>query len=209
MEEKNISHQESIEIITSMISRTKDRLHLGDGNIMLLWGYLSVTVAALVWGVMAITDSPAANWLWFLIAIVGGIATPLMIRSKTIGNGFKSYSDKISSRIWIVVGISGGIISLVCLLLALLARIDAWSVMFVFALVIVPFGEIMQGLVINEKSIVAGGSVGLTIGSVTLCCIVAGIPLYADWFLPLFMLAYIFMMIIPGHILNHKARLNP
>ncbi len=38
MEEKRLTEQESINIITTMISRTKDR-YIGDGNIMLLWGW--------------------------------------------------------------------------------------------------------------------------------------------------------------------------
>ena len=42
MEERNISAQESLEIITSMINNSRKRLHLGDGNILLLWGYLTV-----------------------------------------------------------------------------------------------------------------------------------------------------------------------
>lgn len=39
MEERKITEAESIEIITSMISRTKARLVKGSGNILLMWGY--------------------------------------------------------------------------------------------------------------------------------------------------------------------------
>lgn len=49
MEEKRINERESIEIITSMIARTKKRYSLGDGNIMLMWGYLTLCISALVW----------------------------------------------------------------------------------------------------------------------------------------------------------------
>lgn len=48
MEEQKLTEQESILLITEMISRTKRR-KLDNGNIMLLWGYLSVAVATLVW----------------------------------------------------------------------------------------------------------------------------------------------------------------
>ena len=44
MEEQKLTEQESILLITEMISRTKRR-KLDNGNIMLLWGYLSVAVA--------------------------------------------------------------------------------------------------------------------------------------------------------------------
>ena len=48
MEEQKLTEQESMLLITEMISRTKRR-KLDNGNIMLLWGYLSVAVATLVW----------------------------------------------------------------------------------------------------------------------------------------------------------------
>lgn len=56
MEEQKLTEQESILLITEMISRTKRR-KLGNGNIMLLWGYLSVAVATLVWVLLACTHN--------------------------------------------------------------------------------------------------------------------------------------------------------
>lgn len=67
MEDKRINERESIEIITSMIARTKERYSLSNGNIMLMWGYLTVGISALVWVLLALTHNPAVNWLWFLI----------------------------------------------------------------------------------------------------------------------------------------------
>ena len=49
-------------------------------------------------------------------------------------------------------------------------------------------------------------SVGLAVGIVTVCCIAGGIRLVAYWYTPLFIIAFAAMMIVPGHILNHKAR---
>ncbi len=75
MEDKKLTEQESLELITTMIRRTRER-YIGDGNIMLMWGYLSAAVAALVWIMLAVTGHPAWNYLWFLIMIVGGTLTP-------------------------------------------------------------------------------------------------------------------------------------
>lgn len=88
MEEKKISEKESLEIITEMISRTKER-YIGDGNIMLMWGYLTVSVAALVWIMLVMTHNPAWNWLWFAIGIVGGILTPVLDRKQRHRTGVK------------------------------------------------------------------------------------------------------------------------
>lgn len=205
MEDRKLTEKESLDVITSMIARTKER-YIGDGNIMLLWGYLTVAVTALVWIMLLLTRHPAWNWLWFLIWIVGGTLTPIMARKQQKKAGVKSYSDRISSRIWSVVGWSAIFSTFCCLGFLLLGGVDAWSMMFVLALIIVPFAEIVQGIIVNERSLVAGGGIGLAIGIFTICCIAGNVPLVVDWFMPLFMLAFAAMMIVPGHILNHKAK---
>ena len=206
MEERKITEAESIEIITSMISRTKDRLVKGSGNILLMWGYLIVAVTALIWVLLVTTNNPAVNWLWFLIWIIGGIATPIMAKKERVASGSKSYTDKLTSQMWSVVGLTGIASALLCLGFLVIGGKDSWSMMFAFALIIVPMAEIMQGLVIKEISLIAGGGIGLLTGIFTTCCISAHVALMASWFMPLFIIAFAAMMIVPGHILNSKAK---
>ncbi len=75
-----------------------------------------------------------------------------------------------------------------------------------FALLLVGFAELVQGVVVKEVSLVAGGAVGMLAGVVTLACVAARVALSAGWFLPMFIAAFVAMMIVPGHVLNHKAR---
>ena len=205
MEDRKLTEKESLEVITSMIAQTKQR-YIGDGNILLMWGYVSVGVTALIWTLLVLTHNPCWNWLWFLIWIIGGIATPIMAMKEQMNKGVKNYSDSLTSKIWSFVGIIAIASASICLGFTLIKGVDAWSMMFVLALVIVPFAEIAQGIVLKEKSLVTGGSIGIIIGLFTLGCIAGHITLFATWFMPLFMLAFIAMMIVPGHILNHKAR---
>lgn len=204
MEEKEITQQESLDIITEMISRTKDR-YIGDGNFMLMWGYLTVAVTILVWVLLSVTHHPAWNWLWFLIWIIGGTATPIMARKEHTDHGVKNYSDRITAQIWSVVGAMAIVSTAMCLGFLLIGGKDSWSMMFAFALIIVPFGEIVQGVILKENSLKVGGIIGMVIGIFTVCCIAGGIILYANWYLPVFMATFIAMFIIPGHILNRKA----
>lgn len=206
MEDKNITEKESLEIITTMIARTKERYMLGDGNILLMWGYLTLAISLLVWGLLTVTHNHAVNWLWFLIWIIGGTATQIMARKKAIKKGAKSYSDKVASRIWAIVGYSAIVSTFCCLGFFLFKGVNAWAVMFAFALVIVPTVEIAQGVVLNEKSLIWGGALGLLAGIFTICCLAGDIPLQASWYMPVFITAFIFMMVIPGHIINHKAK---
>lgn len=206
MEERNITEAESIEIITSMISRTKERLVKGCGNILLMWGYVSIAVAALIWVLLVTTKHPAINWLWFLIWLIGGTATPIMAKRQRREMGVISYTDRLTANMWSVVGWSAIASVFLCLGFLLIGGKDSWSMMLAFALIIVPMAEIMQGLIIREVSLIAGGSIGLLIGLFTVCCISAHVALMATWFMPLFIIAFAAMMIVPGHILNAKAK---
>ena len=78
--------------------------------------------------------------------------------------------------------------------------------MLVYTLIAAPSAEIAQGLIVKEKSLICGGIVGLVVGMITVCCAAGKIPLLANWFMPLFILVWVAMMIVPGHIINHKAK---
>ena len=93
-----------------------------------------------------------------------------------------------------------------CLGFLLVGGIDVWSMMLAIALIIVPFAEIASGIIVKEKSLIIGGSIGLSAGLFTMACIAGHVALYASWFMPFFIIAFIAMMIVPGHILNNKAR---
>ena len=203
MEDKKMTEKESLELITSMIQRTRER-YIGDGNIMLMWGYLTVVVAVLVWIMLAKTGNPAWNWLWFAIGIVGGIATPIMSKKSDLKNGVKSYSDKITSQIWTTVGFAALVATLFCVGFAL-KGINTWSMMLAIPLIIVPMAEIAQGIVVKENSLIVGGAIGLCAGILTVCCIAGNVTL-GSWFMLMFIVAFICMMIIPGHIINYKAK---
>lgn len=204
MEEKKLTEKESLELITSMIARTKAR-YIGNGNILLMWGYLVVTVSALVWVLLSTTHQPDWNWLWFAILLVGCPTTAIMSRNQQHEYGAVTYSDKITSQLWTIFGVSEMVLALVCLGFALVGGIDCWGAMLVYSILLAPGTEIAQGLIVKEKSLVIGGIIGLTAGLVTLCCVIGGIPLKINWYIPLFILTWTAMMIIPGHIINHKA----
>lgn len=205
MEDRKLTEKESLEVITSMIARTKQR-YIGDGRILLMWGYLTVTLSALIWALVGFTHNPVWNWLWYLLWIIGGTLTPIMDKKMQREKGVKNYSDIVTSRIWSTVGFSAIAATAICLAFLLVGGVDTWSMMFAIALIIVPFAEIVSGIVVKEKSLIIGGAIGLSAGLFTMACIAGHIALYTSWFMPLFIITFIAMMIVPGHILNNKAR---
>ena len=205
MEDKKLTEKESLEVIISMIARTKAR-YLGSGNILLMWGYLAVFSSILVWILLAATRQNVWNWLWFAIPVIGMPLTSIMARREKRTDGVVTYSDKITSHLWSIFGVSEIVLTLICLGFSLIGGIKCWTAMIVYTIIAAPFAEIAQGLIVKEKSLTWGGIVGLAIGMVLVCCVTGKIPLLANWFKPLFILFWVVMMIVPGHIINHKAK---
>ena len=204
MEERKLTEKESIEVITSMIARTRQR-YVGDGHIMLMWGYLVAVVSILVWVMLVETRQNSWNYLWFAIPVIGGIATPIMARKQQRYSGVKTFYDTVTSHLWTIAGLSEFAAIIVCIAIQYITGAHCWTAMLAYSLIAMPVAEIAQGLFIKEKSLTVGGIIGLAIGIITICCIAGGIPLGANWYMPLFIIAFIAMMIVPGHILNHKA----
>lgn len=205
MEDKKLTEKESLEVITSMIARTKVR-YLGSGNILLMWGYLAVFTSILVWILLAATQQNVWNWLWFAIPVIGMPLTSIMARREKRTDGAVTYSDKITSHLWSIFGVSEIVLTFICLGFSLIGGIKCWTAMPVYTFIAAPFAEIAQGLIVKEKSLTWGGIVGLAIGMVLVCCVTGKIPFLANWFMPLFILFWVVMMIVPGHIINHKAK---
>lgn len=202
MEERKLTEKESLEVITAMIARTKQR-YLGSGN-MLIWGYLVVIISIVVWGLLATTHNYEWNWLWFAIPIIGFPVTTFKASKDRHKYGAVTYSDKITSRLWTIFGVSQLVLILICIGFAFCGGINCWSALLIYPILSAPCAEVAQGLIVKEKCLIWGGIVGLTAGLITLCCIVSRIPLTLNWFIPVFILVWIAMMIIPGHILKNK-----
>lgn len=207
MEERKLTEKESLEVITSMIARTRQR-YVGNGNIMLMWGYLVAVVSILVWIMLVATHRNIWNYLWFAIPLIGCTLTPIMARKEQHKSGFKTFSDKVTSQLWTIAGLSEIAVMVACLCIRYFVGVNCWSAMLTYSLIAMSVAEIAQGLLIKEKSLTAGGVAGLAVGIITVCCMAGDIPLGANWYMPLFILAFVAMMIVPGHILNHKASME-
>lgn len=206
MEEKRLTEKESLELITEMIQNTKSRVQVGDGNQMLLWGYLSVGVALLVY-VVGMLGDPRCNWLWFLIPLLG-FPVELYLKHRCKYKPLvRTYVDRISLGIWSLVGGMCFVGIALCLAFTFSGYgTGCWLLMLFYAFILVGFAVAAQGVIIRERSLVVGGVVSLVAGGFIVCCVLSGIPVKAVWGMPLYMLCFTMMMIVPGHIINRKAR---
>lgn len=207
MEEKRMTERESLALISQMIQRTKDRVRIGDGNLLLLWGYVSVGVALAVYAALWLTRDPASNWLWLLIPIVGLAVQKIMGRHKPAVPKASTYVDRISAGIWQIVSVMAFFGMGTCLGFSVCGYgTRGWTAMLLYAFIFIGFGTAAQGIVLRERSLVCGGLFSLMAGGIVTCCVLSGIPLLAVWVLPLYIVSFTLMMIVPGHIINRKAR---
>lgn len=172
----------------------------------MMWGYVVVFVSILVWIMLAATHEGAWNWLWFAIPAIGWPIQAIIIRRERREYGVITYSDRITARLWTIFGASELVLGLMCLGFALIGGVNCWGAMLAYTLIAAPAAGIAQGLIIRENSLTVGALFGLAVGMITMCCLVAGILLGATWYMPLFILSFVAMMIIPGHVLNYKAK---
>ena len=207
MEEKRLTEQESLALIAGMIQRTKQRTGLDSGTPLLLWGYTSAITAVLVFAALMLTRSPKSLLLWALIPLVGG---PLNLRfasrKKETGGEAKSYTDIITDRLWMTVMFSELIAAAICAGFSCFGHHCVWVLMFIYSLMAVGSASTAQGIIIRENSLVVGGLVGVAGGLFVTACKIAQIPLNAAWAMPLFVVCFMMMTVIPGHIINRKAR---
>lgn len=210
MEERKLTPEESMDLITSMIKNTTKHFTKGEGNMLLFWGYLCIAVIILkeicsylkfVKGI----DIPFVpyNILW-LIPLIG---IPYTLYAKRRDNQTRkvlTYTDKISGMLWsyaLWLALAAFLIGL----FFFIAGFPAWYVMELYAFFVIGMAVSMQGIIIGEKSMIYGGAFSVICGGI----IVVGrtyqiVPIVMVSSL-LLMLSIILMMIIPGHILNHKT----
>ncbi len=186
MEEKNLTQQESLELISKMIKETRTNMERDGGGIYLLWGYVWLIVSAAVYLLMLKTGDYRVQWLWFAIPLVGYPGMFILLRKRE--KRAVTFVGRVIGSVWITIGIAAGLLSLYMLVNHL-----AFPILFVMALLI-NIGVAISGLVIKFMPITIAGFIGILLSFVLL--MVPGIHQIA-----VFGAFSIIMLIIPGHIL--------
>lgn len=185
MENRQISEIESLKIITEMIKNARVNLRAKiNCNILLLWGYTTVIISFLVWGLKIINLFAWSSLVWLAIPL---ICLPMTFffnsQDKTQIN---SYIDK--SIYYIVL-----LFVIVCTITAFLTIVIYLPILFLEQLLI-NMMIIIIGILIQYKPIVIGG-----IGGVLAAHLLLFIPDMVTQ-IPFFASIFIFSLIIPGHL---------
>ncbi len=204
MEDKKLTPQESMALIAQMIESSKQRVAMPDLHISVMWATLTILTAAVVFFVSLIHFTPYINFVWFAIPVIGIPVNLAMAKESGVKKGAKTVIDSISDGIWKTVSYIAIALTVMCLVFWLLGHPGAWLVMFDYAFVIVGFGAAMQGIVLKENSYVFGGFISIIVGFVIIALQICQIPILITWCLPLYMLCFLLMFVVPAFIIRKK-----
>ena len=185
------NEEESMALIAEMIRNTQRKMERGAGTPMLVWGYATVLATLAVWIGLKLTNDYRVQFLWFLIPVIG---LTWMLFQQRRPPEVRTYVDKVVSYIWIVMGWSGFIISSLSFLGAIRT-----TILFIITLMMGQ-GNVLTGLVTRFRPLTIGGIIALLLSFALLY--LTDIDLH----LLTFALAFVAMGIIPGHILNRRAK---
>lgn len=191
MEEKKLEAAESLRLIGAMIEQTRNRLERNAGRPLLVWGYATVATTLLVWGAVAGFRDPSWNMLWLVLPLLGQLGMRLTRPQRTEGEAH-TFVDRVIGYVWLVMGLSAMFVSLLTLFTAI-----RLPILFIIVLMM-GMGTAVTGLIIRFRPVIVGGFLAIALAPLMLVIPAPGQPL-------LFMAGFVVMMIVPGHILNHRS----
>ena len=209
MEEKKLDAQESIELITRMIRNTRQRLERHSGRPFLIWGYTTVAVSLLNYSLNIAGADPAWSLSWFLIPVLGILLMRLFPEKKS--SEPRTEIDRIVNSLWIVCSLALVPIFLFSFLHGLSYRPS----LFALITLVMAIGTAATGLIVRSKVYtVAGflamaGSVLFALHDFRLGRLAQTVGIDAARLnneILIFAAIFVVMMIIPGHIINHRSR---
>lgn len=190
MEERILSEKESLELISCMIRNTQKRIVKKAGIPFIVFGYLTVLITVAVWFALSRTGNSNWNFLWYAIPVIGWPIT--MIFDKKYPKDVYTYVDRVVGYLWITCGV-------VCAGASILAVFFHISIMFI-VLLVTGLGSAVTGFIMQFKPLIISGFISIII---SFCCLI--MQEYNSLQMLLLAIAFVVMMIIPGHIMNYKA----
>ena len=204
MEERKMNEAESFELITSMINDSRARMGRDFGTPFLIWGYTTVLVSiiqALI--VTFVDDFMPYLLLWCAIPLIGW---PLMLCLNRHERGAVNYIDRCVGAVWTGIGIASVFIPFYCGL-----GISVFSTV----VVLMGVGTYVTAVVIKDKVVKRIG-VAAIISPVAFAIAkfayvryhtVQDVAYYGGLYLTeciIFAVIIFMLLVVPGHILNHK-----
>ena len=193
--ENNLSPQESLQLIESMINRAKDKF-AEDGSMYLIWGWLVFICSLLQFALLHFLNYPYHYIVW-LATIPVFIYQYFYVSKKQKQQNVVTYTDYIIGFVWITFAI---VIILLGFLIGALTTGEYYTHIIHILLAVYGMPVFLTGVIVRFKPLTIGG-----IACWILCIISCFIPIYDYQFL-LIPAAMLVAWIIPGYLLRAKYK---
>lgn len=202
---ENLSAENSLRLIAETIERSRKSIAKNSGKPLILWGCLDTITAIIIWALWSCTGSPQWNLLWFAMTVIGGIGTYFMVRNNE--KVPETEVSRILGRIWLWFGIfSIGMILLVLIVAVVCTAFDI-PVHIHFnsgpiIMVLLGLCGTISGVVMKMKAVTISSVISTAVCLVLTSLIPEGNPAN----ILVFAILGIFILIIPGILLQKKSR---
>lgn len=204
MEEKKITPEEGMQVITQMIEASKQRMSMPNLRISIMWATLAIVTGFIVIALNKVENIPWVSLAWFAIP---GVGLPMHINlANKFDNGkvVKTTIDNINEGIWKALGYIAIGVTVICCLMQLDGYSKNWMLMVFYDLVVVGFATAIQGIVIKQKYYIAGGGFSVIWGFAIMVLVICDIPVSIDYIMVFYIQAFLVMFIVPAAIIRNK-----
>jgi len=184
-EEKSLSPQESLQLITDAITRTKENIKQNSFP-FLLWGWL-IAIASFSFFFLHQYTSFQYYFLPFPVLVVTGIISTIIFYRTKISTSARSYLSIFLYKMWLVLGIS--------FIVVVFINVSQNHPPFTYALIIAAIGTLASGLLMKFNPLIIGGILFFVVA-------IASIYVPDDYKPLLSGVAIIFGYLIPGYLLK-------
>lgn len=188
--EKQLSPQESLDLIQSMINKTKGSV-ADDSFHFLLWGWL-VFVSCVTAYVLKVHMHYEKHFIVWWLMPVGGIVSAIYGKRQSRQRKVKSFLDEALAYLWIAIALS-----FIVLVAVNMIGGGAWQTAFTYYILLYAIGTFVSGSLLRFKPLVVGGLINFAL-------VIVSAKLMYDGQLLIGALAILTSYIIPGHMLRRK-----
>lgn len=191
MQSENFSPKDSLLLIDNMINQAKNRFS-ENGFLYLLWGWVILlsSVGHFILIKLQLFKHPEMIWISTWLTIIYQV---IYLVRKRKEETVKTYSEHIIGYVWMVFGISLGMISFI------LSKTNNWEVMNALLLMLYGMPTFLSGVIMRFTALKVGGIICWSLSIVA----VMVAPVYV---LLLLAVAVIAAWIVPGYLLRKKFK---
>lgn len=187
-EEKFLSPEESLHLITDAITRTKENIKQNSFP-FLLWGWL-IAIASFSFFLLQQYTSFQYYFLPFPVLATAGVVTTIVYYRKTISTTTISYLTNFLYKMWFVLGLSFFVVVFI--------NVSQNYPPFTYTLVIAAIGTLASGLVMKFNPLIMGGILFFVAA-------IASVYIADEYKVFLHGVSIIFGYLIPGYLLKSST----